>query len=228
MPGMIAAMIGSSIIGAASSAASTNASVKASDKATAAQTEQAQASLDLQKEIFETTRDDQQPWREAGAQALDQIQQGVADGSFSMENWQYTEDPGYQFRKAEAQKALDQSAAARGGLFSGGHAKNVLKYNQEMASNEYANAYNREAQTRAGNYNILAATAGIGQTANAQVAQAGQNYVNSSTGTRAGLGNAIATGAYNTGQAQANMYNNIGATAQQGVQNYLLYDMLGA
>lgn len=58
-------------------------------------------------------------------------------------NWQM--DPGYQFRMDEGQRALENSAAARGGLLSGGTAKAIEQYGQGFASNEYANVFNRLA-----------------------------------------------------------------------------------
>ena len=52
-------------------------------------------------------------------------------------------DPGYQFRLSEGLKALDRQAAARGGLISGSALKASSRYGQDMASQEYGNAYNR-------------------------------------------------------------------------------------
>lgn len=52
-------------------------------------------------------------------------------------------DPGYQFRLSEGLKALDRQAAARGGLISGSALKASQRYGQDMASQEYGQAYNR-------------------------------------------------------------------------------------
>jgi|DEB0MinimDraft_4_1074332.scaffolds.fasta_scaffold03278_2 hypothetical protein len=62
--------------------------------------------------------------------------------------------PGYQFRLEEGQKAIDNAAAARGMLRSGGRAKAMERYGQGFASNEFGNEFNRRA-----------ALAGIGQAA---------------------------------------------------------------
>lgn len=45
--------------------------------------------------------------------------------------------PGYGFRIEEGTKALDRSAAARGGLFSGAQGKAVTRFGQNIASDEY-------------------------------------------------------------------------------------------
>jgi hypothetical protein len=61
----------------------------------------------------------------------------------------FQQDPGYAFRLAEGQKALDRSAAARGGLISGAALKAATGYGQQMGSQEYQNAYNRFQANRA-------------------------------------------------------------------------------
>jgi hypothetical protein len=59
-----------------------------------------------------------------------------------------TQDPGYQFRLQEGQKALEQSAAAKGGFFSGQTGKDLMKFGQGLASQEYGSAYDRAARDR--------------------------------------------------------------------------------
>lgn len=66
-----------------------------------------------------------------------------------------TDDPGYKFRLDQGNKALENSAAARGGLFSGGTAKALDDYNQGSASQEYQNTYNRSLQNYNTNYNTF-------------------------------------------------------------------------
>src|SRR6187399_1520151 len=46
-------------------------------------------------------------------------------------------DPGYQFRLSEGQKGIERSAAGRGGLFSGQAGKELERYAQGFASNEF-------------------------------------------------------------------------------------------
>ncbi|MEB3202535.1 MAG: hypothetical protein VKK05_06955 [Synechococcus sp.] len=56
---------------------------------------------------------------------------------------QFQADPGYQFRMDEGMKALERSAAARGGLLSGGFLRGATRYGQGVAAQEYQNAFNR-------------------------------------------------------------------------------------
>lgn len=58
------------------------------------------------------------------------------------------EDPGYQFRLDQGMKGVNNSAAARGGLLSGAALKATDQYNQDYASGEYGNAFNRYQTTR--------------------------------------------------------------------------------
>ena len=53
------------------------------------------------------------------------------------------QDPGYQFRLSEGQRALERSGAARGVTNTGGTMKGILDYGQQAASQEYGNVYNR-------------------------------------------------------------------------------------
>jgi hypothetical protein len=57
-----------------------------------------------------------------------------------------TQDPGYQARLAQGQQTLEQSAAARGTLRGGATLKALQDYGQQMASQEYQNAYARALQ----------------------------------------------------------------------------------
>jgi hypothetical protein len=72
--------------------------------------------------------------------AMDPSQYG-----FSAPNGQelLARDPGYQFRQDEARKAIEGSAAARGDLLSGQNLKALQSRSQDLASQEYGQAYGR-------------------------------------------------------------------------------------
>jgi hypothetical protein len=92
---------------------------------------------------------------------------------------QFSKDPGYGFRLAEGQKALERNAAARGGLISGGALKAAQRFGQEMGTQEYTNAFNRYQIERNARLGPLQSLAGFGQTSVNQLGQAGQNYATS-------------------------------------------------
>jgi hypothetical protein len=190
--GTATAILGSAVLGAA-----------ASRSASKTQAGAAQQAADVQRSQFEQTREDQAPYRQAGYNALAELQRtaGNAPGAFRFGAGDYQADPGYAFRLAEGQKALDRQAAARGGLISGGALRAAQRYGQEMGSQEFGNAYNRaltgyNADVARENqlYNRQAALAGIGQTATNLVGQAGQNYATNVGNLMTGAGAAQAAG----------------------------------
>jgi len=103
-------------------------------------------------------------------------------------------DPGYQFRLSEGLKALDRQAAARGGLISGSALKASQRYGQDMASQEFTNAFNRYQTERTGTLNPFQSLAGVGQTSTNQLTAMGQNYANQAGEAFMGGANARASG----------------------------------
>jgi hypothetical protein len=125
---------------------------------------------------------------------------------------QFQQDPGYAFRMSEGMKALERSAAARGGLLSGGMLKGAQRYGQDLASQEYMNAFNRYQAERNARLNPLQSLAGIGQTATNQLGQAGQTMASN-------VGQALGAAA----QARASGYVGGANALSQGLGTYLNY-----
>jgi len=107
----------------------------------------------------------------------------------------FEQDPGYAFRMSEGLKALDRQAAARGGLISGGALKASQRYGQDLASQEYMNAFNRYQTNRANQLQPLESLMGRSQTAAQLLGTAGQNYAS-------GAGQAL----QNVGMAKGSAY----------------------
>lgn len=145
MPWIALAVGGSALLGA-----------RASSKAASTQASAADRATDLQREMFNKQVELQEPWRQAGVNALAKLQSGNID---------MYQDPSYKFRLSEGLKALDRQAAARGGLISGGALKAAQRYGQDVASQEYGTIWNR-----------LAGLAGVGQTATNQLGGAAGAY----------------------------------------------------
>lgn len=141
--------------------------------------------------------------------------------SFSKSDFQ--EDPGYQFRMEQGQKALEHSAAARGGLQSGGFMKGLDDYSQGMASQEYQNAYNRFTNDQTNRFNRLSSLAGMGQVTNAQLANGSQNYANAAGSNMMGAANAQGAagmaGAKAWGGAIQGLGNGLGQIGSMGMTN---------
>lgn len=141
--------------------------------------------------------------------------------NFSEEDFQT--DPGYEFRLAEGEKAINRAQSARGNYLSGGAAKALQRYGQDFASNEYQNAYGRFTEQNNNLYNRLFGVSNQGMNAVNQSANQGQNYVNNLTSTYGNIGNAQAAGLVQ-GQNQQNqsMAGLLGAVSQYGggIQQY--------
>lgn len=123
-------------------------------------------------------------------------------------------DPGFQFREQQGDTALQNSAAARGGLLTGGTAKALTDFAQNDASNEYANVYNRALNNYNTNYNTftndqtnefnrLADLSGEGQVSANQLSTAGLNTANQVGSTLLTAGNQIGNNINNAGAANA-------------------------
>ena len=74
---------------------------------------------------------------------------------------QITMDPSYQFQQQQGINAIDSSAAARGGLLSSGHTKDIQDYAQGLASQEYGKAYDRFRNNRLDKANRLSDAFGM-------------------------------------------------------------------
>lgn len=168
-------------------------SSKSASKAADAQTNAANTASNTQREMFDKTVELQEPWRQAGIGSLSQLTAGTAAGGdfnrdFTMAD--FNADPGYAFRMAEGQRALESSAAARGGLLSGGTGKALVNYGQQAGSQEFSNAYNRFNADRDRRFNRLSGIAGTGQTATRELSQAGTNLGNNIANNQMAIGNA--------------------------------------
>jgi hypothetical protein len=186
---------------------------RAINHASEMQNSAAQYSIDQQKQQYDQTRADQKPWYDAGTRALSDMANPDFQRDFTQSDFQT--DPGYQFRMQQGQKALERSAAARGGLQSGGTMKAVSRYGQDFASNEYQNAYTRFNADRDRRYGRLSSLAGMGQTASGTMANAGAHYADNVGNISMSNANAQAAAA----MGKANAWNNtINQYGQMGMQ----------
>lgn len=159
-----------------------------------------------QRRQFDLTREDYAPYREAGKQALGQLQTEInAPVSAS----DVMSDPGYQFGLNQGQLALNRKAAAAGGRVSGAALKSAAEY----ANNYATTGYNAAYQRRQDRLNRLAALANIGQTATGGSAQAGANSTNAITSLLTSQGDASGAARIAQGNIWGNAINQIGGAA---------------
>lgn len=207
------------VIGAGSSIYASKKASKAqssaANTAAAASSKATKSTLALNKYIYDTSREDAAPWHEAGVNALKTIKSTLDNPS------SYQQSPGYAFRLSEGKKAIERSAAARGGALGGAQLKALTRYGQDYATNDYDNYLNK--------YFSLA---GLGQTANGQMNSAGQSYASKASNAIAN-GNASLTNALTAqGNAQASNYintsNALTSGVNSGLNNYLTWKYLAS
>jgi hypothetical protein len=213
------ATIGAAVIGSAASSKASKAQQQASDTAAAASRETTQASIEAQERMFNKQVALQEPFRETGLAAQNRLADllgvsgrtsepgyGYAMQPFTMA--QYQADPGYAFRLRRGVDALDRTAAARGGLLSGNQLRGVTEFGQDLASQEYQNAFNRYQTERSNVLNPLQSLGGVGQSSTNTLTNAAGNLGAGMAGAYGNLGNALSANAMNTGNIRASGYMN--------------------
>lgn len=128
--------------------------------------------------MYQQNRADMTPYRMAGYNALGNMVNMTTPG-YKFENT----DPGAAYRLDSANRALEMRQRAGGKFYSGPGLQGVAELNQNLASQEFGNAFNRNASL-----------AGIGQTANNATAQLGANTAGQVANNQVDIGNARASG----------------------------------
>jgi hypothetical protein len=236
MAGWVAgAVVGSALIGAAtsSSAASKQASAARdaaqmqSDAATRSaeiQSESSAASLAAQKEALDRQVALNKPFYDVGVGAVNRLSNRAP---YMTDTFNFQEDPGYAFRFNEGMKGLNATAAARGGLISGNALRAATGFGQDMASQEYQNAYGRYIQNNAQKLNAYNTNMGLEQYLT-NVGQSSANNQSNALGTYGtNSANAI-TGAANANAAGITGAANAGAAGTIGAANAGAAGMVGS
>lgn len=188
------------------------------------QSNAAQRAIDLQRQINQQQTTLNAPFYSAGVTGQNRLldllglsgnkgaeNYGKYAQDFSMKDFQA--DPGYAFRLSEGQKALERSAAARGGLISGAATKAATRYGQDMGSQEYQNAYTRYQTNRANQLNPLGSLA--------QAGQSSANLLSSNLGNYGtNVGNLMGQQGQSQAAGQLGMSNTIGNAINTGVSAY--------
>lgn len=130
----------------------------ASTKASQLSADATNRATDLQKNQFDTQQANLQPWLDAGKQGLAKLSDFVnqdnnftdtftgptykAPAAFDPNTVQF--DPGFAKRMEAGNRILTSGFAAKGNLGNGRAAEALVKANQDMTSDEYGTAYNRD------------------------------------------------------------------------------------
>lgn len=208
--------VGSALLGYSSS----KKQASAAKNAAATQAQSASEANQLEWDMYDQTRQDLNPYKEAGYDSLKQLMGGMGEDGKFMQTYSgqdIYDDPSYQFRLNEGLNAVQSSAAGQGGLLSGATLKALNNYAQDSASQEYQNAYNRFNADQTNQYNRLANLVGVGQNAAAQTGNLGAQTAQSVANNTMAAGNSTAAGivgaANAKAQGNANLLNGLGSVA---------------
>jgi len=156
-------------------------------KAAKAQLQAQREAIAEQRRQFDVTRQDMQPWRDTGVNALGRLDR-ASTGSMG----DFYRSPDYNFRRNEGMRGLERSAASRGGAFSGNALRELAKFNSNLAAGEYGDWWNRQA-----------GLAGVGQTATNNLATLGANTASNIANLTMAGGDARASGVISSRNALA-------------------------
>jgi hypothetical protein len=204
---MVAVAIGgAAIIGAGASIIGGNSAAHATEHA-------ADTANATELQMFNQTRADQAPYREAGYGALAKLQgaygltpasatDGTGSGASTGGSSAYGgffESPGYQFEMQQGLQGINRGQAAKGLFGSGATQKADMGYASGLASQNFG-------QYTGGLSNI----AGLGEGANNTTAQTGSTAAN-----------VISNNTMNAGNAAANAYANTASSVNSGINNIM-------
>ena len=226
--GISAAVVGAAVVGGV---ASNSAASKQANAASDAADQQSQASAQMRQDLSPYTALGQQSinplWAAMGymmgpdgAMTPNPSSQLQQQFSFDPSNLQNT--PGYQFTMQQGLRGVQNQMASQGLGLSGAQLKGAETYASGLANQTYGDQYNRALstyntnyQTAANNVNRLQALVNTGQNSGAQTGQAGIQSANNAGNYLTQAGNAQASGIMGASNA-----------AQNGMQNYMMYNSL--
>lgn len=223
-----AAVVGGAVVGGV-----------ASNMAAGKQADAANNAADMSQEATAQMRGDLAPYTGLGNQAINPLWAAMGyidDGNgnyvpnpgasinqkfnFDPSNLQNT--PGYQFALQQGLKGTNNALASQGLGLSGAQAKGLSTFATGLADQTYGNQFNRALSTFNTNYqldanrvNNLQGLVNTGQNSAAQTGQAAMQGANNAGNYLTQAGNAQASGIAGIGQA-----------ANNGVNNYMLYNAL--
>lgn len=215
--GTAAALLGGAALGA-------GASILGSSKAANAQKDSAASATAAQRQMFDITQQNLQPYNQTGQNALQKANALAGTFNFDPTMAQISQTPGFQFENYFGQKAVNNAAAAKGLANSGAALKGAANYATGLAGTNWQNYFNaaqQQYQTNLGGLQNIAnlgenAAAGVGNAATQTGGQIGNNII--------GAGNAQAA-AYNTAAGGVN--NAIGTGVGGYLTNNLIQGMYG-
>lgn len=198
MPVVAAVVIGAVVAGAATAASS--GSTINEQRALAASIKAKEDALEASDEGFEFIENELRPFIEQGTENLETLNTELDELTRPFELSDFEADPGFQFRIEQGERGINNFLSSRGLRKSGRAAKELTRFNQGEATQEFDRAFNRFQLTQGNRFNRLLTLANIGQTNVNTLVNAKDSQINRDVETIRG-----------SGEAQANRLSNIGA-----------------
>lgn len=203
------AVVGSALIGAGTTA-------WAAGEASDAQRGAAQLVSDTNWKMYNQTRADLAPYRAIGDRATTDLTGRLDELTAPIEltqDW-LEKTPGYQFTKTQGEKAVQNSAAARGLGVSGAALKGAANFVTGLADNTYKTQFDVARANKTDAFTRLKSLVDTGQSAVAQTGAAGTTTATNASNLQVGASNAEAAMYNKTGQSIANLASDVGGYAR--------------
>jgi hypothetical protein len=211
MPNPFAAAAGGQVLGGFMQA-------DAASSAARSQMRASMAALAERRRMYEEQKGFLQPYQEQGTIGLNELSKLGPYESFDINK--FGTEPGYQFRLKEGLKQLQGAAGARGGLLSGATIRGGQKYSQDVASQEYQNAFNRYQQEWKNRLYLPTYKIGLGENAAKTLAGIAGSESSAASELLQSQGNIAAAGTVGRTNALGGMLSNLGSLGLQ-------YGMMG-
>ena len=203
------AVIGSAVIGA-------GATIFGASKAADAQKDAAGKAAALQREQYAQTREDLSPYRAIGEDASGRLTSRLSELTtpISVDPNVLNQSDYYKFASTQGQKAVQNSAAARGLGSSGAALKGAAAFAKGLATDTYKTSFDMANLNQTNAFTRLKGLVDTGQGAAAQTGVAGLASATNQGTALVGAGNAEAASYNAIGKSVADLSGKIGGYAQ--------------
>lgn len=127
------------------------------------------------------------------------------------------QDPGYQFRRDQGTQAMERALAAQGRTMSPQAVQALTQYGQDLASQEYGKAYERERQAQEDIFRRLTGTTGMGQQEAMFQSGLGQDYARGIADIETSLADAMVAGKEAAQARRSSFFGNVLGGVAKGV-----------
>lgn len=222
MASLVSGLIGgigslfSGLFGAANAKKAANAEETADQNAQNVVAGNQNQALGIEQGAQTTNAGNEQPFLSAGQNAVGSLSQLLQNGSLTPATFQAPtidqaqNNPGYKFALQQGEQAMQNSAAASGGLLTGGTAMALNNYAQGAATQNYQQVYNNAVQNyelglqgQQQQYGQLAGVAGLGLSSAGEIGGVDTSLSGQQANTLGQGGAEQASLIQNAGQAQA-------------------------